>query len=214
MPDWALWVLLGLIAWSLLTALVLLRLSRAIDESDAEVDRELVESKPQAPPPEPALGLERRRILVVDDDAGLRLLLRTTLAADEFAVEEAVAAEEAAEVARFWSPAVVILDVGLPGMDGLTFCRELKQNPGYGAPLVVLLTGKETTAEEVEDAGPDAVLRKPFSPLELIRLLDRVPLRARKRGRLQGLSRPNSPTAHSRGSIAAGSLPKARASTS
>jgi hypothetical protein len=61
MPDWALWVLLGLIAWSLLTALVLLRLSRAIDESDAEVDRELVESKPQAPPPEPALGLERRR---------------------------------------------------------------------------------------------------------------------------------------------------------
>jgi DNA-binding response OmpR family regulator len=154
------------------------------------------------------------RILVVDDDAGLRLLLRTTLAADEFAVEEAVAAEKAAEVARFWSPAVVILDVGLPGMDGLTFCRELKQNPGYGAPLVVLLTGKETTAEEVEDAGPDAVLRKPFSPLELIRLLDRVPLRARKRGRLQGLSRPNSPTAHSRGSIAAGSLPKARASTS
>ena len=133
----------------------------------------------QAPPPAfDPLSLpppsERRRILLVDDDAGLRLLLRTTLAADEFAVEEAVSAEEAAEVTRFWSPAVVILDVGLPGMDGLAFCRELKRNPRNGSPYVVLLTGIETSTAEVESAGPGAVLRKPFSPLELIKVLDRV----------------------------------------
>src|SRR5712691_7574764 len=48
----------------------------------------------------------RRRILVVDDDAPLRLLLRTTLAADEFEVEEARSAEEAAELARFRPPSV------------------------------------------------------------------------------------------------------------
>ena len=120
------------------------------------------------------LHAERRRILVVDDDAGIRLLLRTTLAADEFAVEDARSAEEAAEIARFRPPEVVVLDIGLPGMDGLEFCRELKRNAWYRAPVVILLTGEDTTAGEVEAAGADAVLRKPFSPLELIGLVDRV----------------------------------------
>src|SRR5438132_4981851 len=176
MPGWAIWVS-GVSAWALLMALVLrfFGLARSFDEAmSGEDEHELIGAAPPAQPPEPVVVPERRRILIVDDDAGLRLLLRTTLTADEFAVEEAVSAEEAAEVGRFWSPAVVILDVGLPGVDGFTFCRELKQNPAYGAPLVVLLTGQDTTPEEVRAAGPDAVMRKPFSPLELIRLLDRV----------------------------------------
>jgi response regulator RpfG family c-di-GMP phosphodiesterase len=126
------------------------------------------------PKPETRLPRSRRRILVVDDDPALRLLLRTTLGLDEFSIEEASSAEEAAQVGRFWLPAVVILDVGLPGMDGLRFCRELKQNARYLSPFVVLLTGQETTRSEVERAGPDAVLRKPFSPIELVSLLDRL----------------------------------------
>ena len=177
MPGWAVWVMAGVLAWLLLMVLVLrvLGLVRGFDGSVArEAEHELIGAAPPAQLLEPLVVPERRRILVVDDDAGLRLLLRTTLTADEFAVEEAVSAEEAAEVGRFWSPAVVILDVGLPGVDGFTFCRELKQNPAYGAPLVVLLTGQETTTDEVTAAGPDAVMRKPFSPLELIRVLDRV----------------------------------------
>jgi response regulator RpfG family c-di-GMP phosphodiesterase len=126
------------------------------------------------PKPETPLTKSRRRILIVDDDPTLRLLLRTTLGADEFAIEEASSAEDAAQVARFWLPAVVILDVGLPGLDGLRFCRELKQSTRYGSPFVVLLTGQETTPSEVDRAGPDAVLRKPFSPIELVGLLDRL----------------------------------------
>ncbi len=177
MPGWAVWVLIGVVAWLLFTVLVLrvLGLVRAFDESVArDVEQELIGAAQPAEMREPVVAPGRRRILVVDDDAGLRLLLRTTLTADEFAVEEAGSAEEAAEVGRFWSPAVVILDVGLPGMDGFEFCRELKRNPAYGAPLVVLLTGQETTTDEIRAAGPDAVMRKPFSPLELIRVLDRV----------------------------------------
>src|SRR2546430_10282210 len=69
----------------------------------------------------------RRRILVVDDDPSLRLLLRTTLAANEFEVEEVASAEEAAEAARFRRPTIVLLDVSLPGMDGLAFCKRLTQ---------------------------------------------------------------------------------------
>jgi len=175
MPAWAVWTTVGVLVWLLLTVVVLrvFGLARAFDESQAD-EHELSDVAQAGETLEPVVVPGRRRILVVDDDPGLRLLLRTTLTADEFAVEEAVSAEEAAEIGRFWSPAVVILDVGLPGVDGFTFCRELKENPAYGAPLVVLLTGQETTSDEIKAAGPDAVMRKPFSPLELIRLLDRV----------------------------------------
>src|SRR5690348_5125840 len=133
-------------------------------------------TKPQRSRTRSSLPVEtgRRRILIVDDDPGLRLLLRTTLGLDEFVVEEASSAEEAAHVARFWLPTAVILDVALPGMNGFQFCRELKQNVRYGSPFVLLLTGHEATPEQVEEAGPDGVLHKPFSPIELVGLLDRL----------------------------------------
>jgi len=122
----------------------------------------------------------RRRILVVDDDPSLRLLLRTTLAADEFELEEVASAEEAGEAARFWRPAVVLLDVTLPGMDGLAFSRQLTQQAVYGGPTVILLTGADVTTAEGLGAGAHAVLRKPFSPLELIRLIDQAEERPRQ----------------------------------
>jgi len=68
----------------------------------------------------------------------------------------------------------VILDVGLPGMDGFRFSRELKDHPRYGSPLVLLLTGQEATRDEIDGARADAVLRKPFSPIELVSVLDRL----------------------------------------
>ncbi|HET7556324.1 MAG TPA: HD domain-containing phosphohydrolase [Gaiellaceae bacterium] len=123
----------------------------------------------------------RRRLLLVDDDPGLRVLLRTTLAADECAVEETASAEEAADLARFWRPSLVVLDVGLPGMSGLAFCRELKEKPVYRAPRVILLTGGETNPEEALSAGADALLRKPFSPLDLLGAIDQL---------LEGEARP------------------------
>jgi ribonuclease P protein subunit RPR2 len=113
-------------------------------------------------------------MLLVDDDAGLRLLLRTTLAADECLVEEAATAEEAAEIARFWRPSLVVLDVGLPGMSGLDFCRELKQKSIYDSPRVILLTGAETSPKDARASGADGLLRKPFSPLDLLAAIDRV----------------------------------------
>jgi response regulator RpfG family c-di-GMP phosphodiesterase len=179
MPDTVVWIFVGVSVW-LLFCVAMVRtfaLMRNFDRSVADDPRGRVpetERLSDYTALAAAPASTRRRILLVDDDAGLRLLLRTTLGLDEFVVEEAASAEEAAQVGRFWSPAVVILDVGLPGMDGLRFCRELKQNPRYGAPFVVLLTGQETTRAEVETAGPDAVLRKPFSPIELVDLLDRL----------------------------------------
>jgi len=116
----------------------------------------------------------RRRILVVDDDPTLRLLLRETLAADEFELEEVASAEEAQDVARFWRPSVVLLDVNLPGLDGLSFCRQLTKGDSKGEPTVILLTGSSMTETEARAAGARALLRKPFSPLQLIGLLDHL----------------------------------------
>jgi response regulator RpfG family c-di-GMP phosphodiesterase len=138
----------------------------------------------ELPVAEPALAVSlpaasiwpsgRQRILLVDDDPGLRLLLRTTLAADEYAIEEAGSAEEGAELARFWRPALVVLDVNLPGSSGLVFCAELKERSAFGSPHVVLLTGGETSGEEARAAGADVLLRKPFSPLDLMGAIDSV----------------------------------------
>src|SRR5436189_2297978 len=95
----------------------------------------------------------RRRILVVDDDPSLRLLLRTTLAADEFEVEEVASAEEASDAARFRRPSVVLLDVTLPGMDGLAFCKRLTGTSTYGHPTVILLTGANLMNADARAAG-------------------------------------------------------------
>jgi cyclic di-GMP phosphodiesterase len=115
------------------------------------------------------------RLLVVDDDAPLRILLRTTFEVVDIEVEEAESAEEAQEKVAAQAPDVVVLDVGMPGMGGLTFCRQLKDDPMTTDVGVVLLTGSEgTTEEEASAAGADALLRKPFSPLELLNCVERI----------------------------------------
>jgi response regulator RpfG family c-di-GMP phosphodiesterase len=172
-PGILVWILVGLGAW-LAFAVLIVRMLAFTARSEAHIERGRALSPHGSIRPELPVETGRRRILLVDDDPALRLLLRTTLGLDEFVVEEASSAEEAAQIARFWLPAVVILDVGLPGMNGFRFCRELKRNPRYGEPFVLLLTGQEARRGEIDEGGPDAVLRKPFSPIELVGLLDRL----------------------------------------
>jgi len=70
---------------------------------------------------------------------------------------------------------VLVLDVSMPGMDGLTFCSQLKADPETKHIGVVLLTGSEGGTETAaQDSGADAFLRKPFSPLELLNLVERI----------------------------------------
>jgi ribonuclease P protein subunit RPR2 len=181
MPSWTTWVFVGVVLWfvvAVIVGLILGAISGAGGLDRAERAKALsaaaLRRTRRSPPiaavtaPEPA----RERVLLVDDDAGLRLLLRTTLPASEFDVEEADSAEAAAEIARFFRPEVVILDVSLPGEDGLSFCRELKRSAR--SPHVILLTGADIDGERLRTSGADAVLRKPFSPVELLMLVDKV----------------------------------------
>src|SRR6266545_357781 len=180
MPAWLVWTLIALAAWFAISAAFGFSLARflgAVDRSSATARGDLESASYPPPRPAPrgatASGARRRRVLVVDDDTSLRLLLRTTLAADDFEVEEVASAEEAREAARFWRPAVVILDVGLPGVDGLSFCAELVLGGNHDT-IVILLTGEDISESAARLAGAKALVRKPFSPLQLMTLIDHL----------------------------------------
>src|SRR6186997_402668 len=115
------------------------------------------------------------RVLLVDDDEGLRALLRTTFEAVEGDLAEAGDARAAAEAVRSHRPDVVLLDVHMPGGSGLELCRSLKDDPATDGISVVLLTGSDGgTPEAAAAAGADAFVRKPFSPLELLAVVERL----------------------------------------
>ena len=115
----------------------------------------------------------RPRILVVEDDDALRTLLRATLDFLDAGVEEAATAAEAEARAVAWQPDVVVLDVRLPDGDGLALCRRLKEDSAGAGPAIVVLTGAHALVE-AQAAGADAFLRKPFSPLELLAVVERL----------------------------------------
>jgi cyclic di-GMP phosphodiesterase len=114
------------------------------------------------------------RVLLVDDDAGLRELLKTTFEGFEVEVEEAGDTVEAAARIRDSAPDVIVLDVLMPGLDGVAFCRRLKSDPDTRDIAVVLLTGSDGGSLVAADHTADAYLRKPFSPLELLGVTERL----------------------------------------
>jgi response regulator RpfG family c-di-GMP phosphodiesterase len=115
------------------------------------------------------------RLLLVDDDPGLRELLRTTFEVVDVELAEAESAAEASRAIENAVPDVIVLDVGMPGMDGLAFCRRLKDDRTTRSIPVVVLTGADGgTPAAADTAGADAFVRKPFSPLELLALVERL----------------------------------------
>jgi putative two-component system response regulator len=114
------------------------------------------------------------RLLLVDDDPGLRMLLRTTFESFDVAVDEAASAFEAEERVRAALPDVIVLDMLMPGIDGLELCRRLKTDPATEGIGVVLLTGADLEESAASEAGADALVTKPFSPLELFSVVERL----------------------------------------
>ena len=119
------------------------------------------------------------QLLLVDDDPGLRALLRATFEVVDIDLVEAASAFEAEASLRDTRPDAIVLDVGMPVVDGLSFCAKLKGDEETREIPIVLLTGAdEGTEDAAAAAGADAYVRKPFSPLELLAVVERLAGRA------------------------------------
>jgi two-component system KDP operon response regulator KdpE len=120
------------------------------------------------------------RILIVDDEPPIRLFLRTALAVQNYRVDEAADGERALEFLQRNPVDLIILDLGLPGMDGLEVVRQLRAK-GSLTPIIIL-SSRDDEAGKVAalDLGADDYISKPFGAEELS-----ARLRAALRHRLQ-----------------------------
>jgi DNA-binding response OmpR family regulator len=147
-----------------------------------------------APPP---AGWRARRALVVDDERALAALVASYLEADGFAVRQEHDGPSALAAAREEAPEVIVLDLSLPGLDGIEVARRLRT---FSDAYLIMLTAR---AEEVDKliglaVGADDYLTKPFSPRELVarvRVLLRRPRWAGVPGELGALAPPVAPGA-------------------
>jgi two-component system KDP operon response regulator KdpE len=110
------------------------------------------------------------RILVVDDEPQIRRVMRTTLAARGYEVDDARSGEDALEKLRAGRYDLVLLDINMPGMGGVETCRTIRQER-HGVELaIIMLTVRSAENDKVEalDAGADDYVTKPFSTPELL----------------------------------------------
>ncbi len=107
------------------------------------------------------------RILVIDDEPQIRRIMRTTLAAAGFEVDDSRTAEEGLEKIREFRPDLVLLDINMPGMNGMDACREIRADTNIA---IIMLTVRDSEADKVAalDAGADDFVTKPFSTPELL----------------------------------------------
>jgi len=108
-------------------------------------------------------------VLVADDDDDILLLVTTRLRRDGYEIVSASSGDRALELARERRPALAVLDIGMPGLDGVSVLEAIRADDSLGGTRVVLLTAKaqESDVRRGYDSGADAYIKKPFSPAEL-----------------------------------------------
>jgi two-component system, OmpR family, alkaline phosphatase synthesis response regulator PhoP len=111
-----------------------------------------------------------RKILVCDDDANIRNIMDFSLEAEGFHVIVAADGREALQRVHEEQPDLVILDIMMPGSDGLAVCRQLKQDAATRQIPVLLLTARSGRGDREAGlaAGADDYITKPFSPQRLV----------------------------------------------
>ena len=131
----------------------------------------------------------QHRILLVEDDADLREMVRRALVREGFDVTGRATGGDALRAVDNDVPDAIVLDIGLPGLDGLEVCRRLRSS-GNGVP-VLMLTARAAVSERVEglDAGADDYLVKPFALDELLARLRAFERRAPQSGQSRGTLR-------------------------
>jgi CheY-like chemotaxis protein len=113
------------------------------------------------------------RILVVDDQPENRMLLHDLLQPVGFEIKEAVNGAEALTLFEKWAPHAVLMDMRMPVMDGYEATRQIKSTPKGRVTPVIAVTASafEDNRCDIQDAGTDAFIRKPFRPEEMFEAL-------------------------------------------
>lgn len=111
-----------------------------------------------------------QNILIIEDEEDIRELVRYNLEREKFKVDEAESAEEGLKIAARNQPDLILLDLMLPGKDGMQVCRELKQNDDTRDIPVVMMTAKGEESDIVAglELGAEDYIVKPFSPKVLV----------------------------------------------
>jgi phosphate regulon transcriptional regulator PhoB len=136
-----------------------------------------METQVQSRPP---IGETKRKILVVEDEKDIRDLVRYNLEAEGFTVVEASDGEIGLKLASSERPALVVLDLMLPGIAGLEVCRLLRAKDSAGHVPILILTARASEVDKVLglELGADDYVTKPFSPRELVARVKAVLRRA------------------------------------
>jgi len=127
--------------------------------------------------------MSRQSVLVVEDEEDIMEVIRFNLEKDGYEVNQALSGEKALQVIENNLPSLVLLDLMLPGINGLDLCRILKQNDRTKAIPVIMLTAKSEDADIVAglEMGAEDYIIKPFSPRVLLARV-RTVLRRRETG--------------------------------
>lgn len=112
--------------------------------------------------------MSKRKILVIEDHPTVREVLRTLLGMEDYEVAVAPNGEAGLALADMLQPEVVILDVGMPGLNGYEVCRAIKSRAEHTRIVMVTARTSEEDERAGRQAGADAYLRKPFSPLDIL----------------------------------------------
>ena len=115
------------------------------------------------------MPVEGARVLIVDDEAPIRLLCRVNLEAEQMQVLEAGDGPTGLEAARREKPDVILLDVMMPGLDGWRVAEELLEDPATSSIPIVFLTARAELRDRARglDLGGLDYITKPFNPVDL-----------------------------------------------
>jgi DNA-binding response OmpR family regulator len=130
-------------------------------------------------------------ILVVDDELSVTEVITLYLQREGFKVRVARNGTDALAIINSTKPALIVLDVMLPQIDGLEIIRRLRQNPAFDTP-VIMLTARSQESDRIYglELGADDYVTKPFSPAELVSRVKAVLRRTHARGRLEAQEQP------------------------
>lgn len=120
------------------------------------------------------MGKNNHRVLVVDDETDIVEMLTYNLEKEGYQVKSANDGKTAVEIAKKFKPELILMDIMMPGMDGVEACRQIKETPDLLNTFVIFLTARTEEYSEVAafDVGADDYLTKPIKPRALMSRID------------------------------------------